>query len=134
MDPFWPHVTVPRLSGFGRALRLGLRSLAAHRLRSALSALAIVLGVGSVIVMLANGAVLGGRRSEILFPSPDPIGGSVTIESGDRLRSFTVIGVTEPRTLAAGTDGGDVDFSRVMFSPFATDRVRLGREQITATT
>ena len=37
------------------ALRLGLRSLSAHRLRSALTALGIVLGVASVIVMLAVG-------------------------------------------------------------------------------
>ncbi len=36
-------------------LRLGLRSLLAHRLRSALTALGIVLGVASVIVMLALG-------------------------------------------------------------------------------
>jgi putative ABC transport system permease protein len=37
------------------ALKLGLRSLAAHRLRSALTALGIVLGVASVIIMLAVG-------------------------------------------------------------------------------
>ena len=37
------------------AMRLGLRSLAAHRLRSALTALGIILGVASVIVMLAVG-------------------------------------------------------------------------------
>jgi putative ABC transport system permease protein len=36
-------------------LRLGLRSLVAHRLRSSLTVLGIVLGVGSVIVMLAVG-------------------------------------------------------------------------------
>ncbi len=36
-------------------IRLGLRSLAAHRLRSFLTALGIVLGVASVIVMLAVG-------------------------------------------------------------------------------
>ncbi len=36
-------------------LRLGMRSLAAHRLRSLLTALGIVLGVASVIVMLAVG-------------------------------------------------------------------------------
>src|SRR6516164_2733819 len=40
---------------FSHVLRLGLRSLAAHRLRSGLSTLGIVLGVGSVIVMLAVG-------------------------------------------------------------------------------
>src|SRR5262245_13715968 len=43
---------LPRLS---HTVSLGLRSLAAHRLRSGLTALGIVLGVGSVIVMLAVG-------------------------------------------------------------------------------
>src|SRR5437868_14072297 len=42
-------------SRLGHTFRLGLRSLAAHRLRSGLTALGIVLGVGSVIVMLAVG-------------------------------------------------------------------------------
>src|SRR5436305_9630101 len=40
---------------FLHAFKLGLRSLAAHRLRSGLTTLGIVLGVGSVIVMLAVG-------------------------------------------------------------------------------
>ncbi len=37
------------------ALKLGLRSLAAHRLRSGLTTLGIILGVASVIIMLAVG-------------------------------------------------------------------------------
>ena len=40
---------------FGHVLRIGFRSLGAHRLRSGLTALGIVLGVASVIVMLAIG-------------------------------------------------------------------------------
>src|SRR5436305_12966832 len=40
---------------FLHAFKLGLRSLAAHRLRSGLTTLGIVLGVGSVIAMLAVG-------------------------------------------------------------------------------
>src|SRR5437016_5444023 len=36
-------------------LNLGLKSISAHRLRSTLTALGIILGVGSVIVMLAVG-------------------------------------------------------------------------------
>src|SRR5919198_21804 len=47
-----------RISMFRRVthtIRLGLRSLAAHRLRSALTMLGIVLGVASVIVMLSVG-------------------------------------------------------------------------------
>src|SRR6185312_4916569 len=43
------------LSRLIHTIALGLRSLAAHRLRSGLTALGIVLGVGSVIVMLAVG-------------------------------------------------------------------------------
>src|SRR5262245_66654775 len=43
------------LSRFAEALRIGAGGLAAHRLRSGLSALGIVLGVGSVIVMLGVG-------------------------------------------------------------------------------
>ncbi len=227
------------------ALKLGLRSLAAHRLRSGLTALGIVLGVGSVIVMLAVGeaaryqalkqledlgantillrstkptddpsntqgvdlsaygltyadldrirgtvptvtaatpmrefrktvrytehklearvvsvtpdflrqnnikvaigrgieeaderkfdnvAVLGAATAEKLFPAQDPIGKSVSIEDVDRTKSFTVVGVTEPKTLATGKEGGEVDFNRVVFIPFATDRVRFGRELIT---
>src|SRR5215475_13708507 len=44
-----------RLPRLGHTVTLGLRSLAAHRLRSGLTALGIVLGVASVIVMLAVG-------------------------------------------------------------------------------
>ena len=42
-------------SRFTQPLKHGLRSLAAHRLRSLLTTLGIVLGVASVIVMLAVG-------------------------------------------------------------------------------
>jgi putative ABC transport system permease protein len=41
------------LSSFSRTFRLGLKSLAVHKLRSTLATLGIVLGVASVIVMLA---------------------------------------------------------------------------------
>jgi putative ABC transport system permease protein len=226
------------------AFKLGLRSLAAHRLRSGLTALGIVLGVGSVIVMLAVGeaaryqalkqledlgantillrstkptddpsntqgmdmsaygltfadlerirgtvptvaaatpmrefrktvrytqhkqearvvsitpeffkqnnirlatgrgieasdeekydnvAVLGSATAEKLFPAQDPIGKTVSIEDVDRPKSFTVVGVTEPKTLSIGSESGEVDFNRVVFIPFATDRVRFGRELI----
>jgi putative ABC transport system permease protein len=36
--------------------------------------------------------------------------------------------VTEPKTLSVGTEGGEVDLNRVNFIPYATDRVRYGRE------
>jgi putative ABC transport system permease protein len=45
-------VTLPRLT---HAIRLGFRGLAAHRLRTFLTALGIILGVASVIIMLAVG-------------------------------------------------------------------------------
>ena len=41
-----------RISG---AIKLGVRSLGAHQLRTILTTLGIVLGVGSVIVMLSVG-------------------------------------------------------------------------------
>ncbi|MCI0381049.1 MAG: ABC transporter permease [Gemmataceae bacterium] len=232
-------------SRLGHTLQLGLRSLGAHRLRSGLTALGIVLGVGSVIVMLAVGeaaryqalkqledlgastillrsvkptddpterqgvdllaygltypdldriratvptvaaaapmrefrktvrcmdrklearvlgvtadflkqnniplafgrgidqldeqrfdnvVVLGAAAAETLFPAQNPIGRTISIENIDRPRSFTVIGITEPKTRAAGADSGDADFNRVVFIPFTTDRVRFGRELIT---
>ncbi|VTR93134.1 abc transporter atp-binding protein : ABC-type antimicrobial peptide transport system, permease component OS=Singulisphaera acidiphila (strain ATCC BAA-1392 / DSM 18658 / VKM B-2454 / MOB10) GN=Sinac_5745 PE=4 SV=1: MacB_PCD: FtsX [Gemmata massiliana] len=236
--------TIP--SRFIHPLKLGLRSLAAHRLRTLLTALGIVLGVASVIVMLAVGeaaryqalkqledlgattillrsvkptdeptqrqgvdllaygltfrdleriratvptvtaatpmreyrktvrnldkkmevrvigvtpdflrqhnirltagrgieggddesfapvAVLGSAAAETLFPTQDPIGRAVTLESPDRSRAFTVIGIAAPKTLAAaGADSGDADFNKVMFIPFQTDRVRLGVELMT---
>lgn len=48
---------------FGHVLGLGLKSVAVHRLRSTLTVLGIVLGVASVIVMLAVGE---GARSEAI--------------------------------------------------------------------
>ena len=45
-------VTLPRLM---HAIRLGFRGLAAHRLRTFLTALGIILGVASVIIMLSVG-------------------------------------------------------------------------------
>jgi len=76
-------------------------------------------------------AVLGSAAAEALFPTHDPLGRSVTVESPDRSRSFTVVGVVAPKTLAAAGDGGDSDFNRVVFIPFQTDRVRFGRELVT---
>jgi putative ABC transport system permease protein len=235
-----------RLPPLSHTIRLGLRSLAAHRLRSALTALGIVLGVASVIVMLAVGeaaryeslkqledlgantiilrsikprddmdqkagtdllaygltpadlrrirttiptvasatpmrefrktlrrldkklearivsvtpefmpqnnvrirlgrgitdldeqrfdnvTILGASAADILFPTSDPIGKSITIEDIEGLRSYIVVGVTEPKTLAAGAAGGaEIEFDRVAFIPFETDRLRFGRELIT---
>jgi putative ABC transport system permease protein len=76
-------------------------------------------------------AVLGSAAAETLFPTHDPVGRTVTVESPDRSRSFTVIGVIAPKTLAVGTEGGEADFNRVVFIPFQTDRVRFGTELMT---
>jgi putative ABC transport system permease protein len=78
-----------------------------------------------------NVAVLGAATAEILFPTSDPIGKSVTLEDVDGLRAFVVIGVVEPKTLAGGAVAGvNTDFDHVMFIPFETDRVRLGLELV----
>jgi putative ABC transport system permease protein len=77
-----------------------------------------------------NVAVLGAATAETLFPTQNPVGRSITMENMGQSRSYVVVGVIEPKTLAAGTDGGEVDYNRVVFIPFATDRVRIGRELI----
>src|SRR5947208_3400892 len=111
----------------GHTVRLGLRSLAAHRLRSALTILGIVLGVASVIRILA----VGSAAAEALFPFSDPVGRSITIDDIDGPKSYVVVGVTEPKTLAAGSGSGvAADYNRVAFIPFATDRLRFGVELI----
>src|SRR5262245_28479950 len=78
-----------------------------------------------------NVAILGAGAADALFPTAHPIGKAITIDDIDHARAFTVIGVTEPKTLAVGSQAGDVDFNRVVFIPFATDRARFGRELIT---
>lgn len=78
-----------------------------------------------------NVCILGAATAETLFPTQNPLGRSITIEANRRLCSFTVVGVAEPKTLSAGSDMGDVDYSKVVFIPFNTDRVRFGRELVT---
>ncbi|HUE71561.1 MAG TPA: ABC transporter permease [Pirellulaceae bacterium] len=73
-----------------------------------------------------NVAILGAETAEVLFPTQNPIGRAIIIEANRPICSFTVVGVAEPKTLAAGTDAGDVDYSKVVFIPFDTDRVRFG--------
>ena len=77
-----------------------------------------------------NVTVLGSEAAEKLFPTENPIGRSVTVDHLGELKSFVVVGLTEPKTLASGSDGGEQDYNRVMFIPFATDRVRIGRQLI----
>jgi putative ABC transport system permease protein len=80
----------------------------------------------------ANVCVLGAAAAEILFPAEDPVGKSVGIDNFEELKAFTVVGITAPKTLATGgADAGDTDFTKVLFIPFASDRVRFGREIMT---
>jgi putative ABC transport system permease protein len=96
----------------------------------------IAVGLGREISALdeerfENVAIVGAETAKVLFPAQNPLGRSITIETWDRPRAFVVVGVTEPKTLAAGEGAGDVDYSRVVFIPFATDRARFGRDVIT---
>jgi putative ABC transport system permease protein len=81
---------------------------------------------------LDNVAVIGAAAAEVLFPAIDPVGRSVTVEGLTDLLTFTVIGVSEDKSLATGTtdSSSNVDFSKVLFIPFSTDRVRFGEEII----
>lgn len=78
-----------------------------------------------------NVMVLGDFAAETLFPNEDPINKTVHVEDLNRLRGFTVIGVTEPKTLSTGQEGDAVDLSRAVFIPFNTDRARFGKDIIT---
>ena len=83
----------------------------------------------------ANVGVLGASAADELFPGEDPVGRTVGVEVlGDPI-PFVVVGVTEDKTLstgaAAAVGGEGAEFSKVLFIPFATDRVRLGREIVT---
>jgi putative ABC transport system permease protein len=80
----------------------------------------------------ANVAVIGAAAADILFPGLDPVGRSVAVDSLGNQMLFTIVGVTEDKTLSIGTEANDAaEFSKVLFIPFSTDRVRIGRELIT---
>ena len=81
---------------------------------------------------LDNVAVLGSSAADALFPTEDAVGRSVGIDGIGEPITFTIVGVTEDKKLAGGgLSGGDAEFARVIFIPFATDRARIGRELIT---
>ena len=77
-----------------------------------------------------NVCVLGAATADKLFPSDNPVGRSVFISNAGEQKSYTVVGVTEPKTLAAGSDGGEQDYNHVMFIPFSTDKTRVGRQLV----
>jgi putative ABC transport system permease protein len=81
----------------------------------------------------ANVAVLGSSAADVLFPAEDAVGKTIAVDGLGSSVVFTVVGVTEDKILATGTMGGagaDAEFARVAFIPFATDRVRIGKELI----
>jgi len=79
--------------------------------------------------LVDNVGVISASAAESLFPALDPIGRTVSVEGLGELLTFTVIGVTEDKSLATGGDAGaNADYSKVLFIPFATDRARFGRE------
>jgi putative ABC transport system permease protein len=79
-----------------------------------------------------NVAVLGAGAADTLFPGQDPVGKGISLDDIDGPRQYTVVGVTEPKTLAGATEAGaNADLNRVVFIPFATDRLRFGRDLIT---
>ena len=79
-----------------------------------------------------NVAVLGAGAADALFPGQDPVGKGISLDDIDGPRQYTVVGVTEPKTLAGATEAGaNADLNRVVFIPFATDRLRFGRDLIT---
>jgi putative ABC transport system permease protein len=81
---------------------------------------------------LENVAVLGAGAADVLFPGQDPIGKGISLDDIDGPRQYTVVGVTEPKTLAGAAEAGaNADLNRVVFIPFATDRLRFGRDLIT---
>jgi putative ABC transport system permease protein len=79
-----------------------------------------------------NVAVLGAGAADALFPGQDPVGKGISLDDVDGPRQYKVVGVTEPKTLAGASEAGtNADLSRVVFIPFATDRLRFGREIVT---
>src|SRR5438270_651014 len=121
---------------YWRALKLGMKSLLLHKLRSGLTVLGIVFGVAAVISMLAVGegssrderyqnyAVLAAETTRTAFPYEDPIGKSVKLGSD----YYTVVGVTKERASTAGIGGSLAaqEFNKDVYIPMNTCRLRFG--------
>jgi putative ABC transport system permease protein len=81
--------------------------------------------------LVDNVGVLSASAAEALFLAADPIGRTVNVDGLGEQLTFTVVGVSEDKSLATGGDAGaNADYSKVLFIPFATDRARFGREII----
>ena len=79
-----------------------------------------------------NVAVLGAGAADVLFPGQDPVGKGISLDEVEGPKQYRVIGVTEPKTLAGATEAGaNADLNRVVFIPFASDRLRFGRDLVT---
>ena len=79
--------------------------------------------------LMDNVGVISASAAEKLFPALDPIGRTVSVEDFNGVLTFTVIGVSEDKSLATGGDAGaNADYSKVLFIPFATDRARFGQD------
>ncbi len=134
-----PVVSAAPMREYRKTVRFEDRSLEARIVSITPGFLAqnhIELALGRDISLLdedryENVAIVGAETAQELFPAQNPLGRTITIETWDRPRAFVIVGITEPKTLAAGEGAGDVDYSRVVFIPFATDRVRFGRDVIT---
>ena len=79
----------------------------------------------------AKVGVIGSSAADALFPGTDPVGRTVSVDGLNEQITFTIVGVTEDKTLSTGSSGDGVEFSKVLFIPFSTDRVRIGRDIIT---
>ena len=78
----------------------------------------------------ANVVVIGAEVADQLFPAQDPVGKTLIIDGFATSYTMTIVGVSESKTLAFGGESGG-EFTRVVFIPFETDRVRIGKEMIT---
>jgi putative ABC transport system permease protein len=102
---------------------VAFRIMAQNRMRSLLTMLGIIIGVGSLIVMVsigegANVAVLGNTLVTNLFePGEDPVGATVRIKN----MPFRVVGTLAPK----GYDTRGTDQDDVVFIPFITAERKL---------
>ncbi len=76
----------------------------------------------------AKVAVIGASAADVLFPGEEALGRVVAVDGLGEQTTFTIVGITEDKTLSVGGSGDANEFSKVLFIPFNTDRVMLGRE------
>src|SRR5438874_178677 len=101
------------------AVRMALAALRLNALRTSLAMLGIIIGVGSVIVMVSSAkvAILGKSTAKQLFGDDAPLGQMIRIGSAP----FEIIGVLSER--GQSSVGNDQDDTVVV--PASTARRRL---------